>query len=48
MVIGNSGYHNLHQLAKDAKPGEEVTDGVIFEYGDAKEYRFLRLAVSGS
>ena len=38
--------HNLHQLAKDAKPGEEVADGVVFEYGDAKEYGFLRLDVA--
>jgi predicted MPP superfamily phosphohydrolase len=47
IVIGNSGYHNLHQLAKDAKAGEEIEDGVTFEYGDAKEYGFLRLTVSG-
>jgi hypothetical protein len=47
VVIGNSGYHNLHLLAKDAAPGEKVVDGVIFEYGDAKEYGFLRLTVSG-
>jgi acid phosphatase type 7 len=46
-VIGNSGYHNLHQLAKDAKPGEEIADGVVFEYGDAKEYGFLQISVSG-
>lgn len=47
IVIGNSGYHNLHQLAKDAKPGEEIADGITFEYGDANEYGFLRLSVSG-
>ncbi|HEY2335313.1 MAG TPA: metallophosphoesterase [Solirubrobacterales bacterium] len=46
VVIGNSGYHNLHLLAKDAKPGEEVADGITFEYGNASEYGFLRLAVS--
>lgn len=46
VVIGNSGYHNLHRLAKDAKAGEEIADGVAFEYGDAKEYGFLRLTVS--
>lgn len=46
IVIGNSGYHNLHQLAKDATPGEEVTAGVTFEYGDAAEYGFLRLSIS--
>lgn len=47
VVIGNSGYHNLHLLAKDAKPGEEIAAGVTFEYGDAAEYGFLRLTVSG-
>jgi 3',5'-cyclic AMP phosphodiesterase CpdA len=47
VVIGNSGYHNLHLLAPDAKPGEEVSSGVTFEYGDASEYGFLRLTVSG-
>jgi acid phosphatase type 7 len=47
VVIGNSGYHNLHQLASDAAPGEEVTAGVTFEYGDASEYGFLALTVSG-
>lgn len=45
VVVGNSGYHNLHQLAKDATPGEEVANGVSFEYGDAKEYGFLKLTI---
>lgn len=47
VVIGNSGYHNLHVFARDAKQGEEVADGVTFEYGDAKEYGFLKLTVTG-
>jgi predicted MPP superfamily phosphohydrolase len=46
VVIGNSGYHNLHLLAKGAKPGEEIIGGITFEYGDASEYGFLRLSVS--
>jgi hypothetical protein len=46
IVIGNSGYHNLHVFAKGTKAGEEVGDGVTFEYGDAAEYGFLRLTVS--
>lgn len=46
LVVGNSGYHNLHQLAADAKPGEELADGVVFDYGDASEYGFLALTVS--
>lgn len=47
VVIGNSGYHNLHRIADGADPGEEIADGVTFEYGDAAEYGFLRLTVSG-
>jgi hypothetical protein len=47
IVIGNSGYHNLHLLAKDVEPGKEIESGVTFEYGDAHEYGFLRLTVSG-
>jgi acid phosphatase type 7 len=47
VVIGNSGYHNLHLLAADARPGEELADGVVFEYGDASEYGYLALTVSG-
>jgi acid phosphatase type 7 len=46
VVIGNSGYHNLHLLAKDAEPGKEVISGVSFEYGDDSEYGFLRLTIS--
>jgi hypothetical protein len=47
VVIGNSGYHNLHQLASGAIPGAQVGAGVTFEYGDASEYGFLALTVSG-
>ncbi|HLJ02749.1 MAG TPA: metallophosphoesterase [Solirubrobacteraceae bacterium] len=46
IVIGNSGYHNLHQLASDAKPGLKVAPGVTFEFGEASEYGFLTLTVS--
>jgi 3',5'-cyclic AMP phosphodiesterase CpdA len=46
VVIGNSGYHNLHVFAKGTKAGEEVGDGVTFEYGDASEYGFLKLTVA--
>lgn len=45
IVQGNSGYHNLHQFAGDAKAGEEVAEGVVFEAGDDQEYGFLRLQV---
>jgi predicted MPP superfamily phosphohydrolase len=47
VVSGNGGYHNLHQLAGDAAPGEELADGVVFEYGDASRYGFLKLTVAG-
>src|SRR5438105_2312654 len=46
MVIGNSGYHNLHQFASDASAGMDLGGGVTFEYGDASEYGFLALTVS--
>src|SRR5207248_280354 len=46
-VIGNSGYHNLHQLASDASAGMDLGGGVTFEYGDASEYGFLALTVGG-
>ncbi len=46
IVQGNSGYHNLHQLASDAQPGMDLGNGVVFEYGDASEYGFLTLTVS--
>jgi hypothetical protein len=47
IVMGNSGYHNLHLLANDAKPGQAVVPGVTFDYGDASEWGFLSLTVSG-
>jgi hypothetical protein len=46
VVSGNGGYHNLHQLARDAKPGEKLTSQVTFEHGDASRYGFLKLTVS--
>jgi hypothetical protein len=45
IVIGNSGYHNLHQLAPDASPGMDLGGGVTLDYGDASEYGFLALTV---
>lgn len=47
IVVGNSGYHNLHQLAGDAAAGMDMGGGVTFEYGDAAAYGFLILTVSG-
>ena len=46
VVIGNSGYHNLHRLAPGAKPGEQLAPGVTFDYGDDSEYGFLKLTVA--
>jgi hypothetical protein len=45
IVIGNSGYHNLHQLAGDASPGMDLGGGVTLDYGDASEYGFLVLTL---
>ena len=47
VVIGNSGYHNLHLLAPGSNPGEQIAPGVTFEYGDDAEYGFLKLTVDG-
>lgn len=47
VVSGNGGYHNLHRLAKDASPGEELADGVVFEHGDDRRYGFLKLTLKG-
>jgi hypothetical protein len=46
IVVGNSGYHNLHLLASDASPGMDMGGGVTFEYGDASEYGFLALTIN--
>jgi 3',5'-cyclic AMP phosphodiesterase CpdA len=46
IVSGNGGYHNLHQLAAGAAPGQDVAAGVTFEYGDASRYGFLVLSVA--
>lgn len=45
VVIGNSGYRNLHALAGDATPGMDLGNGVTFDYGDASNWGFLELAV---
>jgi len=47
VVIGNSGYHNLHKLAPGAKPGEQVGAGVVFEAGDDANWGFLSLTSDG-
>jgi hypothetical protein len=47
IVIGNSGYHNLHRLAADAQHGAEVAPGVTFEFGDDRNWGFLELTIDG-
>jgi hypothetical protein len=44
VVMGNSGYHNLHRLASDAAPGLQLGD-VVFNYGDDSHWGFLELSV---
>lgn len=46
LVAGNSGYHNLHQLASDAVPGMDLGNGIVFENGDDKNYGFVKLSVN--
>jgi len=48
IVIGNSGYHNLHRLAPGSNPGQQLAPGVTFEYGDDSEYGFVKLTVDGA
>jgi hypothetical protein len=47
IVIGNSGYHNLHHLAHDAAPGLSLGD-VVFNFGDDKRWGFLELTIAGN
>jgi acid phosphatase type 7 len=47
IVIGNSGYHNLHKLAPGATPGEQLGEGVVFEGGDDSNWGFLSLTSDG-
>jgi acid phosphatase type 7 len=47
IVIGNSGYHNLHKLAKGATAGEVLGPGVVFEAGDDSNWGFLSLTSDG-
>ena len=47
VVLGNSGYHNLHPIASDYEPGMEVADGVICDYADASQYGYVAMTVAG-
>jgi hypothetical protein len=48
VVIGNSGYHNLHKLAHGAVAGEQLADGVVFEAGDDANWGFVSLTSDGT
>jgi hypothetical protein len=48
IVIGNSGYHNLHKFAPGSNPGEELDTGVVFEFGDDANWGFLTLTSDGA
>lgn len=41
VVLGNSGYHNLHRLAPGAQAGTELAPGVTFEDGDDSSFGYL-------
>lgn len=45
LVIGASGYHHLHALAKEAHEGMAVTSDTTFEFGESQGWGFLRLVV---
>ncbi len=45
LVVGNSGYHNLHPFASDATPGIEPMKGIKFQAGDDKRWGYVRLTV---
>jgi 3',5'-cyclic AMP phosphodiesterase CpdA len=47
IVLGNSGYHNLHRFAAGTQNGMDLGNGVTFEFGDDAAYGFLTLTVAG-
>lgn len=47
LVSGNGGYHNLHAIAGDYRPGMGVAAGVVVDYADASAYGFWMFDVSG-
>lgn len=47
VVMGCSGYHNLHAIAGDYAPGMDLGGGVVCDYADGDNYGFLMLAVAG-
>jgi len=47
LVVGNSGYHNLHAIAGDYTPGMQLQGGIFCEYAYADSYGYLKLTASG-
>jgi hypothetical protein len=45
LVVGGGGYHNLHQFASGTEPGEQVADGLTFEFGDDQNWGFVELTI---
>jgi hypothetical protein len=45
VVSGNGGYHNLHPIAGDYQPGEDLGGGVSCEFADAANYGFVIVTV---
>ncbi len=48
VVCGASGYHNLHAMAREAVPGLKVKPDCVLDQFEAKQWGFLRLAVTAT
>jgi hypothetical protein len=48
IVCGAGGYHNLHAMASDAKPGLRVKPDCVLEQFDATQWGFMRLLVTAT
>lgn len=46
VVVGNSGYHNLHRMATGAIPGLKLGPGVTLEAFDDQRFGFLKLVAT--
>lgn len=47
VVIGNSGYHNLHKFAPGATVGQQLAPDVVYEGGVDDQWGYLKLTVAG-
>jgi hypothetical protein len=48
IVCGAGGYHNLHDMARGAKPGLQVKPDCVLDQFDATQWGFLRLVVTAT